>query len=119
MKRHNYSPIVKGIGLVLILCAIQIITNLIYQQSILANFQNFIFIVAIYLIPYSLSFTKWNLFYQFLIFLVVSFGYFTATSFLDNSYVDYSSAFLLLIISIFAAFLMTFFSLIIRQERRK
>ncbi|GBD66871.1 hypothetical protein TEHN7128_1517 [Tetragenococcus halophilus subsp. halophilus] len=119
MKRASYSPIIKGASLILLLFIIQIVTNLIYNQPVLANFENFVFIGALYIVPYILSFTKWNLFYQFLIFLLISFGYFTATSFLDNSYVDYSTALLLLAISVFAALVMVFFSLIIRQRRAK
>lgn len=119
MRRTSYSPVIKGASLILLLFIIQIIINIIYNQPVLANFENFVFIVALYIIPYILSFTKWNLFYQFLIFLLISFGYFTATSFLDNSYIDYSTTLLLLAVSVLAALVMVLFSLIIRQKRAK
>jgi len=119
MKRTSYSSVIKGASLILLLFIIQIVINIIYNQPILANFENFVFIVVLCIVPYILSFSNWNLFYQFLIFLLISFGYFTATTFLENSYVDYSTALLLLAISVLAALVMVLFSFVIRQKRAK
>lgn len=119
MNINRYSPLIKSVVFILLLFVVQMLVNLVYQQPILNNFFNLSFIITLYIIPYLLSFTKWNLFYQFLIFLLISFGYFTTSSFLVNSYVDYTSILLQLAISFFTAFVMLLFSLVIRKKSPK